>query len=155
MRSHEDLWKNFIEDFLKISKRTLNEAFLISHSWTENSKNRLFNIRPNIRFQTNIRTIIPNICLSYRIFGRLFIFYFFQEFMPILPFIRIFDFPDEYSADYSFFYFIYIYNIYHSITSHPIAFYLLDWYCYKRPGRKNWDPRPAGDRASGTNFFEA
>ena len=30
LRSHEDLKKNLIEDLLKISKRTLNEIFLIS-----------------------------------------------------------------------------------------------------------------------------
>ena len=32
LRSHEDLRKIFIEDLLKISKRTLNEIFLISRA---------------------------------------------------------------------------------------------------------------------------
>ena len=34
LRSHEDLRKIFIEDLLKISKRTLNEIFLISRART-------------------------------------------------------------------------------------------------------------------------
>ena len=76
-----------------------------------------------------------------RIFGRLFIFYFFlnlnrfyrlSEYSVFMPNIRL------------IIYFIYIFNTHKSITSHPIAFNLLNWYCYKRPGSKNWDPGPVG-----------
>ena len=114
----------------------------------------LFPIIPIIK-KTNIRPIIPNIRFSCQIFGQLFRLFIFLLFHKPCRFYRL----SEYSSDYSFFYFfyvIYINNIHHSITSHPIAFNLLDGYCYKRPGRKNWDPEPAGSRREpgvGYRFF--